>query len=165
MKRNDIASLKLIFAVCFICFRKARISNAVWFHDRQWNGEWSFDTDLHTTMRFATIFLPSRFVSSPFESGDAREKSWNIQDLFLCCASDLNLQTKRDYIRNRSVIIIAVVGANLSEKKLLASRRPTPLSFSGNPDIIPKLYLEWYFREAVLIPSLSFLRLGRIYLF
>jgi len=58
----------------------------------------------------------------------------------LCRAGDLDLQTRRDYLRNRSIIIIAVVEANLSEKNLLASPDST-LSLGHLLDVIPKLYL------------------------
>lgn len=69
--------------ICFICFRKARLSDAVWFHDRQRNGEWSFDIDLRVdnTNRsdfFARVssFVPSLPIST---RATARERSWNIQ--------------------------------------------------------------------------------------
>jgi hypothetical protein len=52
-----------------------------------------------------------------------------------------HLQTRRDYLRNRSIIIIAVVEANLSEKNLLAPPELHSLpraSSRRNPKTLPR---------------------------
>lgn len=112
----------------------------------------SFQSPYGSTMDngMVSALLSLRSVSFTRETrvpNNRREREREeTRDFFTLCLNSSNLNTRRDYVRNRSAIIIAVVEANLSEKKLLSFLLPpTPRPPRQLPRYNPKTLVRVIF--------------------